>query len=121
MFNHDDSVNDRSDDSKLSKSDKKTREMWMEEFGEEFPVGGAMYRGNPPDGKLQKVTADEIFAVSSKTAEVTINSLKIENIVEDQKFVLKVNAWTHFIVVQPVVTYAHGLAYFVFHAWTCYL
>lgn len=90
MFNHDDSVNDRSPESKLSRSDQRTRELWREYFREEFTLTGAMYRGDPPFGKLEKVSSDEIFAVSSKMAEVTISSLRIENVDEDQKFVLKV-------------------------------
>lgn len=90
MFNHDDTVNDRSPESKLSRSDRRTRELWRDHYGEEFTVSGAMYRGDPPFGKLERVSADEIFALSSKMAGVTINSLKIENLDEDQRFVLKV-------------------------------
>lgn len=93
MFNHDDSVNDRSADSKLVRSDVKTREMWKETFKEEFALSGAMFRGDPPIGKLHKVTSDQIYAVSSKTAEVVISNIKLENFAEKEessKFTLKV-------------------------------
>jgi hypothetical protein len=94
MFNHDDSVNDRSADSKLIRSDAKTREMWKETFKEEFSLSGAMYRGDPPIGKLNKVTSEQIYAVSSKTAEVVISNIKLENFAKEKedssKFTLKV-------------------------------
>ena len=90
LFNHDDSVNDRSPDAKLKRSDGTTRELWKKFFGEEFPLAGAMFRGDAPFGKLEGIGHDQVFAISSKSAEVTINSLKIENFSDDQKFTLKV-------------------------------
>ena len=92
MFNHDDSVVDRSANSKLVRSDCKTRELWQETFHEDFALCGAMFRGEPPATKLHHVTHDQVFSVSSKKADVTISNLKVENLVtEDQKFTLKVN------------------------------
>lgn len=92
MFNHDDSVVDRSADSKLVRSDCKTRQLWREFFNEDFALCGAMFRGEPPSRKLHKVSHDQVFSVSSKKADVTISNLKVENLVqEDQKsFTLKV-------------------------------
>ena len=91
MFNHDDSVIDRGTDSKLVRSDCKTRQLWRETFNEDFALCGAMFRGEPPSRKLHKVSHDQVFSVSSKKADVTISNLKVENLVqEDQKFTLKV-------------------------------
>ncbi|KAK7484147.1 hypothetical protein BaRGS_00024636 [Batillaria attramentaria] len=55
-FNHDDSVTDRSEGSKLYNSDMETRELWRNTFGENFALYGAMYRGDPPAGKLYAMT-----------------------------------------------------------------
>ena len=90
MFNHDDSVNDRSANSKLSRCDANTRDLWKKFFTEEFALCGAMFRGDPPFGKLHKIEANDIFSVFTKKANVTINSLKIENMTNEQKFTLKV-------------------------------
>ncbi len=91
MFNHDDSVNDRSPNCKLSRADNKTRDLWKKTFNEDFALCGGMFRGVPPFGKLYKISDDQVFSVSSKKAEVTINNLKIENLVQDdQRFTLKV-------------------------------
>lgn len=54
-----------------------------------------MYRGESPAGRLQHVDPDAIFDASSKSAHVTINSLRIDNVddaqLTAQKFVLKVS------------------------------
>lgn len=54
-----------------------------------------MYRGESPYGRLQHVDPDAIFDASSKSARVTINSLRIDNVDDGQltaqKFVLKVS------------------------------
>ena len=90
MFNHDDSVNDREEGSKLNRSDAETRQLWSKTFGEDFPAGGAMYRGNPPFGVLKMVTEEEIYAVASKLANITITGISVHNMSpESGKFVLK--------------------------------
>lgn len=92
MLNHDDSVSDRAPNSKLSKCDMKTRDLWKNTFMEDFFRNGCMYRGDPPYSKLACISHDQIFSVSSKKAEVTIDQVKIENLSqEDQKFTLKVS------------------------------
>ncbi len=45
---HDDSVNDRSEGSKLSNADDVTRELWHKAYGVSFGRPGSMYRGAPP-------------------------------------------------------------------------
>lgn len=93
MFNHDDSVNDRSENSKLSLSDANTRALWKKVFKEDFAMCGCMYRGDPPAGKLAKVTAAQLYQVSSKRANVTIHKIKVDNLNEEhtQKLTLKVS------------------------------
>ena len=50
MMNHDDSVNDRAEGSRLSNAATSTRQLWARAYGEGAPwsVDGAMYRGPPP-------------------------------------------------------------------------
>ena len=49
---HDDSVNDRSDGSKLNNAYEITIKLWKDTFSNSFVKPGAMYRGDPPNGKL---------------------------------------------------------------------
>ena len=92
MFNHDDSVNDRAPDSKLNRSDVKTRELWKQIFHEDFAQWGTMFRGEPSYGKLDLVSRSQVFQVSSKRASVTLNNLQVENLSqEDQSYTLKVS------------------------------
>ena len=93
MFNHDDSVNDRAPHSKLNHSDDQTRKLWKDTYDEEFPQAGCMFRGEPPFGELHLVTPDQVMAVSSKMADVTINSVKVQNPIEEMNshFMLKVH------------------------------
>eukprot|EP00391_Amoebophrya_sp_Ameob2_P004873 CAMPEP_0179001702 /NCGR_PEP_ID=MMETSP0795-20121207/11526_1 /TAXON_ID=88552 /ORGANISM="Amoebophrya sp., Strain Ameob2" /LENGTH=1210 /DNA_ID=CAMNT_0020695143 /DNA_START=105 /DNA_END=3738 /DNA_ORIENTATION=- len=51
MLPHDDSVNDRAENSKLNQSQKKTTKLWEDAFGaarNPFAADGAMFRGLPP-------------------------------------------------------------------------
>jgi len=58
---------------------------------EDFSAAGAMFRGDTPRNRLRLLSSDAVYAVSSKAANVTINSLRLDNVHEAaQKFVLKV-------------------------------
>mmetsp|Transcript_11066 Transcript_11066/g.14466 ORF Transcript_11066/g.14466 Transcript_11066/m.14466 type:complete len:560 (+) Transcript_11066:204-1883(+) len=48
-FNHDDSLNDRSEGSDLNRAFQATSKLWLETFGEQYRVEGGMYRGEPPE------------------------------------------------------------------------
>jgi len=48
VLKHDDSVNDRSEGSRLNNADDVTRRLWTDTFGVPFARPGAMFRGNPP-------------------------------------------------------------------------
>lgn len=53
-----------------------------------------MYRGESPVDRLRRVDPETTFSLSSKTARVTINSLRLDNVDDSlaaQKFVLKVS------------------------------
>ena len=76
LFNHDDSVNDREADSKLTRSQETTMQLWKNTFGEDFALCGAMFRGMPPNGRLERMTRDQIFDVCSK--HYTVNFQKID-------------------------------------------
>ena len=56
VLKHDDSVNDRSEGSKLNNADDVTRKLWRETFNVSFPRPGSMFRGNPPYGKLNTLS-----------------------------------------------------------------
>lgn len=80
---HDDSVNDRSDGSKLNNSYASTVEMWRNEYVTEFSKPGAMFRGNPPSGKLGKIQKSDLDDLSfSKKAEVHMKNLTLPRIPE---------------------------------------
>lgn len=83
VFNHDDSVNDRSPNSKLSLSDADTRLLWKNTYNENFALPGAMYRGNPPDGKLYKLTRENLFRVCFKKSKFVVKKVQIVNIPAD--------------------------------------
>jgi hypothetical protein len=61
----------------------------------DFAVPGSSYRGDSSIGRLHRVDPDAIFEASSKSARVTINSLRLDNVNDAQlvaqKFVLKVS------------------------------
>jgi len=47
-LNHDDSLNDRTEDGPLDTAFKATKAAWKEAYGEDYNVEGGMYRGEPP-------------------------------------------------------------------------
>ena len=89
LLNHDDSVNDRAPNAKLAKSEKITRELWKSVFGVEFSKCGAMFRGEPPHGKLAQISDEDVFKASSIKAKVTITNMSIRP-EHFEKFSLKV-------------------------------
>ncbi|XP_062595714.1 uncharacterized protein LOC134257087 [Saccostrea cucullata] len=77
LFNHDDSVNDRREGSKLVVSDRETRTLWREAFGTNFSEFGAMYRGKPSKGHLFTVPSEIIEQHCSKHLELQLNKAEI--------------------------------------------
>ena len=55
---HDDSVNDRNPGSKLCNSEEQTRKLWKLTFDMNFSRNGAMFRGDPPNGKLWELSKE---------------------------------------------------------------
>ena len=78
MLKHDDTVNDRSPDSKLNRSDARTRELWQGTFNETFSKYGAMFRGNPPQN-LYIMTKMDTYVIATKTSDVAIHDVTITN------------------------------------------
>ena len=66
ILNHDDSVNDRGPGSKLSTSDKTTRELWTNTFKSDFAKNGSMFRGDPPDLHIIPVPLDFSYKLATK-------------------------------------------------------
>ena len=91
MYNHNDAVNDRSANSKLTEAEKKMRELWKEFFKEDFGISGAMYRGEPPRGKLHRLNLEENPNLSTKVADITLKTVTFENLAAGQKFHSKVS------------------------------
>ena len=91
MYNHNDAVNDRSANSKLMKAEEQTRLLWEMFFNEDFGISGAMYRGEPPRGKLHRLNLEEILNLSTKVADITLKSVTFENLATGQKFQSKVS------------------------------
>ena len=83
LFNHDDSVNDRSKDSKLDKAGKETDENWSTFYNEGFSLSGSMYRGKPPQGRLHgndfhlDVNFEKEYASVKKTCTISLDRLTL--------------------------------------------
>lgn len=77
-LNHDDSVNDRSEGSKLCRSDRVTRDLWRRFFREEFAKSGAMFRGEPPADKLSLLADDSLTSLCTKVCRIRITSVNFE-------------------------------------------
>lgn len=75
LFNHDDSTNDRSTGSRLQRADLQTREIWRATFKENFSLYGAMFRGDPPCGKLYKLSNNDILAISAHNSHFKIKHI----------------------------------------------
>lgn len=56
VLHHDDTVQDRTLNSKLSTSDQETRHKWFELYGDRLPKNGCMYRGKTSKNFYQHVT-----------------------------------------------------------------
>ncbi|KAJ8317626.1 hypothetical protein KUTeg_005530 [Tegillarca granosa] len=85
LYNHDDSVTDRSENSKLTRADFQTRELWKNQFGHNFAQSGAMYRGTSSRGKLYSLTPENKFDISSKSATFVINKIVLEGVPNAQQ------------------------------------
>ncbi|ESO91289.1 hypothetical protein LOTGIDRAFT_153720 [Lottia gigantea] len=85
LFNHDDSVNDRSAGSRLNRAEFATRNLWKKIFAEKFSLFGAMYRGKLPRGKLYRPTVEETYHVSTKKSKVVLESVELSGLPYDTK------------------------------------
>ena len=76
---HDDSVNDRSEGSKLNNAHEITVKLWKDAFSNNsFAKPGAMYRGDPPTGKLWPPKREHLTQMLSFTRfNVRITRLEI--------------------------------------------
>merc|ERR1719414_62302 len=79
VLKHDDSVNDRSEGSKLNTSDEITRKLWYDQFKVPFARPGSMFRGNPPHGKLLHISTPlQRSFLAPKEMDVELDSIKLE-------------------------------------------
>ena len=94
LLNHDDTDTDRAPGSKLTDSFLNTRQLWKAAYGEEYSTSGAMYRGLPPDGKLNSLSVDQCKAVQTKTTKVSLTNLTLEGLDDVSKVKMAVNLYT---------------------------
>ena len=83
---HDDSVNERSKGSKLVNAEGQTRTLWKETFGKDgkdFAQPGAMFRGEPPNGKLLMID-NEVQMNILKGSHYTVKLKDVHWIAHDQ-------------------------------------
>lgn len=99
LLNHDDSVNDRSDGSKLSASDASTRQLWRATFNEHFASYGAMWRGDPPEGKLHTICMQDCFNLTSKNTNIRFDRIEIQGHSKDTLSKFKVHVRERDIIV----------------------
>ena len=81
VLKHDDSVNDRSEDSKLNNADALTRKLWYEAFKFSFARPGSMFRGNPPQGRLFNLTEKYQWGLlAPKKMDVGLKSVRMSSV-----------------------------------------
>ncbi|XP_023932117.1 uncharacterized protein LOC106156973 [Lingula anatina] len=80
MLNHDDTVNDRSEGSKLDRANKLTRRLWQALYGVSIAQPGCMFRGSPPEGKIVAMTTAQVSSITSKHTHVTITKADAINV-----------------------------------------
>ena len=78
LFNHDDTVTDRREGSKLYNADMKTREHWRNMYNESFATFGAMYRGPPPEGVLYRISTEETSGYSTRQIAVCLDDISVQ-------------------------------------------
>lgn len=109
-FNHDDSVTDRREGSKLYTSDMETRELWKRTYGENFPLCGTMYRGNPSAGKIYAVSEEQCYNMAAKSAHIHFECIEIKNLPPIKgKIKLKLHTAANSKVVSTFSTLTGGL------------
>lgn len=99
VLNHDDTVNDRSEGSKLNTSDAVTRQLWRATFNEHFASYGAMWRGDPPDGKLHEISLQHCFSLVSKHTNIKFDRIEIQGSRKDSLKKFKVHIRERDIIV----------------------
>ena len=80
VFEHDDSVNDRTPGSKLRSSDLITRDLWGKEFNENYFFNGGMFRGEPPDKDSFSNTSQNFDAIFERYGEFKAIELELKPI-----------------------------------------
>lgn len=83
VLNHNDSVNDRRPGSKLSTSEKTTREIWAES-GLEFAVNGAMFRGESPSETSKDPNTADYSSLAIRRITWDLTELKIDGLPKNE-------------------------------------
>lgn len=93
LFNHDDSVNDRRAGSKLTICDARTRHLWKTVFNEQFSQSGAMFRGEPPAGKLFHMDALDFASLVTKQTTIILETARVTGLPEHSQAQYKLKLW----------------------------
>jgi hypothetical protein len=77
ILNHDDTTTDRSPESFLTQSDRETRAAWQQVYKESLPIAGAMYRGEPPAGKLYSIPSEALDHIFWKMVAFSVEKIDL--------------------------------------------
>ena len=97
LFNHDDTVNERTSGSKLDTSTADTRVLWKETFNEAYESFGCMYRGEPTNGKMTKIDHSLLFKHATKLVSFRVTHISLDLLDAKKKKIksLKIHALLH--------------------------
>ena len=87
VLSHDDSVNDRSPDSKLITSQAKTCSLWAK-AGWSFYANGALFRGVPSFAAIRLSPAGKYSTLAALTYDVELLNFEVENLETSKKYVV---------------------------------
>lgn len=77
LFNHDDSVNERHEGSKLNIASEKTQTLWKKYFYDSLSLFGAMYREKPPRDRLYTLTQRDELEIRTKQCAVSLDRVTL--------------------------------------------
>ena len=90
VYNHNDSVNDRRPGSQLSRSYETTRKKWKE-AAQEFPLKGAMFRGEPPLSTIAQAELVDYTGLAALEYTVKLIRLEVEGLPKSKSYTVKID------------------------------
>ena len=90
VYDHNDSVNDRRPGEKLSRSYETTRQKWNE-TGQELPLKGCMFRGEPPLSTSVQAELVDYTKLAALKYTVKLTQLEVEGLSESKSYKVKID------------------------------